>query len=55
MTSIHIFDINEETSVRSISYIKKKPEKDIVIKISDDFQKVIFSNGVEHYMLNGIA
>jgi hypothetical protein len=30
----------------------QKGEK-IVVKISDDFKQIIFSNGVEHYLLKG--
>ena len=37
MTSIHIFDINDEKALRSITYIKKKNDKDLVVKISDNF------------------
>ena len=53
LTNIHIFDINrtDKSSIRSISYLTKGT--DIVVKIADDFNKVIFSNGKEHYMLNG--
>ena len=52
--TIKIFDINddlEEYEPRTLSYINK--HGDIVVKISDNHQKVIFSNGIEHYMLNG--
>ena len=52
-TSIHIFDINKPEDYRSIAFITHGG--DIVVKISDDFQKVIFSNGTEHYMLNGVS
>ena len=50
-TNIHIFDIAKPTEFRSIAFLKKGG--DIVVKIADDFNKVLFSNGEEHYMLNG--
>jgi len=50
VNNIQIFDINKEKKSRSIAYLKKGTN--IVVKIADDFNKVIFSNGSEHYMLN---
>lgn len=50
-TNIHIFDISRPAEFRSIAFLKKGG--DLVVKIADDFNKVLFSNGDEHYMLNG--
>jgi hypothetical protein len=38
-------------NIRTLSYMNKID--DLVVCISDNFKKVIFSNGKEHYMLNG--
>jgi hypothetical protein len=43
-------DINDMETLRSIAYIKKGIK--LTIAIASDFNKVIFSNGIEHYMLN---
>ena len=51
ITSVQIFDISAENDIRNISYAQKLGKK--VVKISDDFNRVIFSNGREHYTLNG--
>ena len=52
--SIKIFaidDIPEISPPRTLSYLNKTD--DLVVKICDNHKKVIFSNGIEHYMLNG--
>ena len=48
---MHIFDINKEYDIRNISYMNNVGN--LIVKISDDFQSAILSNGVEHYMLKG--
>ena len=50
---IDIFDINNTKEIRSIAYNTDGYEDRLLVKISDDFKKVIFSNGVEHYILHG--
>ena len=50
---IDIFDINNNKEIRSIAYNTDGLENRLLVKISDNFKKVIFSNGVEHYILNG--
>ena len=50
--NIHIWNIiDKEENKRSIAYLNKGDK--IVVKIADDFNQVIFSNGIEHYLLNG--
>jgi len=51
ITSVCIFDINNEQDFRIISYMVKGDN--LVVKISDDLKKVILSNGLEHYIHNG--
>ena len=50
-TTIHIFDINEPADFRSIIYMRNIGK--IIVKISDNFQMAVFSNGVENYILKG--
>jgi hypothetical protein len=55
--SIKIFDIEEyrikkeNARIRTLSYITSAAK--LVVQISDKHEKVIFSNGFEHYILNG--
>jgi len=48
VNNIHIYDISNSEKYRSIAYINKGK---ITVKISDDFSKVVFSNGIEYYIL----
>lgn len=49
--SIKIFDIQDLDKFRILSYVTKATK--LVVQISDNHEKVIFSNGFEHYILNG--
>jgi len=50
-TTIHFFDINEPSDFRSIIYMRNIGK--IIVKISDNFQMAVFSNGIENYILKG--
>jgi hypothetical protein len=50
LTNMHVFDIHDDSNKRSIAYLKNI--SNIQVKIADDFKKVIFSNGIEHYIMN---
>ena len=53
ITGVHIFDINNEKDVRSISY--QSNNGDLFVKISEDLFTVMLSTGFEHYMLKGMG
>ena len=44
-------DLNKRDNLRSILY--QQNGKKLMAKISDDADKVVFTNGVEHYILKG--
>ena len=52
---IEIFDIysdlKQRENIRSILY--QENGNNLVIKISENFEKIVFSNGIEHYILIG--
>lgn len=55
---IEIFDISDkdENNTRNITYqtngnAKLTGKEKIIVKISNNFEQVVFSNGVEHYIL----
>lgn len=50
-TAIHFFDINEPSDTRQIIYVRNIGQ--IIVKISDNFQMAVFSNGIENYILKG--
>lgn len=50
--TVEIFDINDLLDTKQISYFRKG--KELKVKISDDFTKVCLTNGIEHYIHNGL-
>lgn len=57
---IDIYDIfdKELNNVRNITFQSKgnvaiAGKERIIVKISNDFKQVVFSNGIEHYILKG--
>ena len=55
---IEIFDISDkdENNTRNITYqtngnAKLTGKEKIIVQISNNFEQVVFSNGVEHYIL----
>jgi hypothetical protein len=55
--SIKIFDINSDSEPLTLSYRNRVDNDDLMVKISDNHLKVkvIFSSGIEHYILNGLG
>lgn len=49
----NIFDDKDPTKVRNITY--QSNGKHLVVKISKDFRQVVFSNGIDHFILNGTS
>jgi hypothetical protein len=53
ITLVQFFDINEPSDTRNIIYTRVS--SNLTVKISNDFQNAMFSNGVENYILKGRA
>ena len=54
LNTVEIFDIAQFGGSRQMSYFKNVEHKELLVKISDDFEQVCLSNGVEHYIHNSI-